>query len=150
MHGQTATGHATPYGVERQGREAQLATAGHNRGMSETPQEPGSADPGLLGPAAAAGPPPEPLPRTAVVWSIGAVWALALVLGLLIALLSHPLQYASWISLALGVCVIASFGVQLATQQKDGFVNRLATTLSGSFVILGVIGAILGLITLGH
>ena len=113
--------------------------------MSETPQ-----DPGPLGPAAAAGPAPEPLPRSAVVWSVGAVWALALALGVLTAVLSRPAQYASWISLALGVCVIASFGAQLATQQKDGFVNRLATTLTGSFVILGVIGAILGAITLGH
>ncbi|WP_426625010.1 hypothetical protein ACPPVW_02700 [Leifsonia sp. McL0607] len=113
--------------------------------MSETPQ-----DPGPLGPAAAAGPTPQPLPRAAVAWSVGSVWALALVLGILIALLSHPVHYASWLSLALGVCVIASFGSQLATQQKDGFVNRLATTLTGTFVILGAIGAILGVITLGH
>lgn len=113
--------------------------------MSETPPEPGP-----LGPAAAAGPPPEPLPRTTVAVSVGAVWALALLLGVLIGVLSHPAQYASWISLALGVCVIASFGAQLATQRKDGFVNRLAATLTGSFVILGVIGAILGLTTLGH
>ena len=118
---------------------------GHNGGMSETPH-----DPGPLGPAAAAGPGPEPLPRTAVVWSVGSVWALALLLGVLTALLSPPTHYASWLSLALGVSVIASFGAQLATQHKDGFVNRLATTLTGSFVILGVIGAILGLITLGH
>lgn len=118
--------------------------------MSETPQHPEPLDPGPLGPAAAAGPPPEPLPRAAIAWSVGAVWALAIVLGALIALLSHPRQYASWLSLALGVCVIASFGAQLATQQKEGFVNRLATTLTGSFVILGVLGAILGLITLGH
>lgn len=118
--------------------------------MSETPQDPGPLDPGLLGPAAAAGPPPEPLPRATVAWSVGAVWGLALVLGILIALLSHPVQYASWVSLALGVCVIASFGAQLATQRKDGFVNRLATTLTGSFVILGIIGAILGITTLGH
>ncbi|MFE4950495.1 hypothetical protein ACFQ9V_10350 [Leifsonia sp. NPDC056665] len=113
--------------------------------MSETP-----SDPGLLGPAAAAGPPPEPMPRSMVVLSVGGVWALALVLGVLIAFLSHPIQYASWLSLALGVCVLASFGAQLATQRKDGFVNRLATTLTGSFVILGVIGGILGLVTLGH
>ncbi len=118
--------------------------------MSETPQDQGAPDPGPLGPAAAAGPPPEPLPRAAVAWSVGAVWALALVLGILIALLSHPVQYASWLSLALGVCVIASFGAQLATQQKEGFVNRLATTLTGSFVILGVFGAILGATTLWH
>lgn len=113
--------------------------------MSQTP-----ADPGPLGPAAAAGPPPEPLPFTTVAVSVGAVWVLALVLGVLIGLLSRPVHYASWVSLALGVCVIASFGAQLATQRKDGFVNRLAATLTGSFVILGVTGAILGLIALGH
>ncbi|CAM5364375.1 putative protein YacL OS=Leifsonia shinshuensis OX=150026 GN=HNR13_001474 PE=4 SV=1 [Leifsonia shinshuensis] len=90
------------------------------------------------------------MPRSTVAVTVGGVWALALVLGVLIAFLSHPAQYASWISLALGVCVIASFGAQLATQRKDGFVNRLATTLTGSFVILGVIGGILGLVTLGH
>jgi hypothetical protein len=90
------------------------------------------------------------MPRSMVALSVGGVWALALVLGVLIAFLSLPAHYASWLSLALGVCVIASFGAQLATQRKDGFVNRLATTLSGSFVILGVIGAILGLTTLGH
>jgi uncharacterized membrane protein YfcA len=118
--------------------------------MSEMPQDPGPLDPGPLGPAAAAGPPPEPLPRAAVAWSVGAVWALAVVLGVLIALLSHPREYASWLSLALGVCVIASFGAQLATQHKDGFVNRLATTLTGSFVILGAFGAILGVIALRH
>lgn len=111
--------------------------------MSETP-----SDPGPLGPAAGAGPAPEPLSRGTVVLSVGSVWLLALVLGVLIAVLSHPAQHASWLSLALGVCVLASFGAQLATQRKDGFVNRLATTLTGAFVILGAIGAILGLATL--
>ncbi|WP_348788555.1 hypothetical protein [Leifsonia sp. NPDC080035] len=109
-----------------------------------------AADPGPLGPAAAAGAPAAPLSRGAVYGSVGAVWVIALVLGVLIGTLSHPAQYASWLSLALGVCVIASFGAQLATQQKDGFVNRLAATLTGTLVILGVIGAILGLTTLGH
>lgn len=90
------------------------------------------------------------MPRSIVVLSVGGVWALALVLGVLIAFLARPAQYASWVSLALGVSVLASFGAQLATQRKDGFVNRLATTLTGSFVILAVIGAILGLTTLGH
>lgn len=140
---------------------------GQNGGMSENtpatgPGAPGddgavpgvpaaaSADPGPLGPAAAAAPPAAPLPRAAVYGSVGAVWAIALVLGVLIGALSLPSHYASWLSLALGVCVIASFGAQLATQQKDGFVNRLAATLTGSLVILGLIGAILGLTTLGR
>lgn len=119
--------------------------------MSETPSDPlPLPEPGPLGPAAAAGPAPDPMPRSLVVLSVGGVWLLALVLGVLIAVVSVPAHYASWISLALGVCVLGSFGAQLATQRKDGFVNRLATTLTGSFVILGVIGAILGLTTLAH
>lgn len=110
-------------------------------GMSDTP-------PGPPGPPAADGPPP--LSRFAVVLSVGAVWALALGFGLLIGALSEPEDDASWLSLALGVCVLASLGAQLATQQKDGFVNRLAATLTGSFVILCATGAILGLTALGH
>lgn len=116
--------------------------------MSDATPEP--ATPGPLGPAAAVGQLPPPLPRVVIVLSVGAVWLIALVLGILIGSLSASTEYASWLSLALGVCVLASFGAQLATQRKDGFVNRLAATLTGSFVILGVIGAILGLTTLGH
>lgn len=104
--------------------------------------------PGPMGPAAAA--PPPALSRAAVVVSVGVVWLIALILGVLIGVLSDLEQYASWLSLALGVCVLASFAAQLATQQKDGFVNRLAATLTGSFVILGMTGAILSFVALGH
>ncbi|NUU07149.1 hypothetical protein [Leifsonia sp. C5G2] len=102
--------------------------------------------PHALGPAAAAGAAQPPLPRWATALSIGSVWAIALVLGVLIGSLSHPAAYASWLSLALAVCALLGFVSQLATQQKDGFVTRLAATLTGSFVILGVIGAVLALI----
>ncbi|MGJ4844443.1 MULTISPECIES: hypothetical protein [unclassified Leifsonia] len=78
--------------------------------------------------------------------SIGAVWALALVSSVLIAIISPPDRYASWLSLALAGCVLLGLVAQLATQQKDGFVNRLAATVTGSFVILGVVGAILGIV----
>lgn len=91
-----------------------------------------------------------PLSRGAVAGSIGAVWAIALVLGVLIGMLSRPEEHASWLSLALGVCVIASFGAQLATRQKDGFVDRLAVTLTGCFVILGASGAIFWLASPVH
>jgi hypothetical protein len=99
-----------------------------------------------LGPAAAAGPAQPPLPRWATALSIGSVWAVALVLGILIGSLSRPAAYASWLSLALAVCALLSFVAQLATQQKDGFITRLAATTTGSFVILGIIGAILALV----
>ena len=118
--------------------------------MSDSTPPAESGDPGLLGPAAAAAPAPPPLSRGAAAASVAAVWAVALMLGVLISVISARDQYAAWLSLALGVCVIASFAAQLATQQKNGFVNRLAATLTGAFLILGVIGAILGLTTLGH
>ncbi|GIT81660.1 hypothetical protein LLS1_33290 [Leifsonia sp. LS1] len=97
------------------------------------------------GPAAAADPAP-PLPKPALYGSIGAVWAVSVVLAFLIGFLSPRSGYGSWLSLALGVSVLLAFAAQLATQRKDGFVNRLAATLTGSFLILGVTGAILALL----
>lgn len=116
---------------------------GHNKGVSDdTPDIP---VPHTLGPAAAAGPVQPPLPRWATATSIGSIWVVAMLFGILIGILSRPAGYASWISLALAVCVLLGFVAQLATQQKDGFINRLAVTFAGSFVILGLIGGVLAL-----
>lgn len=118
---------------------------GHNGRVSdETPQPP---VPHALGPAAAAGPAVPPLPRWVTVVSVGSVWLVALLLGVLIAALSRPSGYASWLSLALAVCTLLGFVAQLATQEKDGFITRLAATFTGSFVVLGVIGGILALVS---
>ncbi len=35
---------------------------------------------------------------------------------------------------------------QLATQQKDGFVDRLAASVVGAFVILGIAAAVLAVV----
>ena len=93
---------------------------------------------------------PPLLPRGVLVVSVLAVWAVALALGILIGILSRAAAYASWLSLALGVCVLIAFVAQLSTQQKDGFVNRLAAALTGSFVILGATGAVLAISIAGH
>ena len=39
-----------------------------------------------------------------------------------------------------------SLGAQLATQEKDGFVDRLAASVVGAFVILGLAGAVLAVV----
>jgi hypothetical protein len=98
------------------------------------------------GPAAAAEP-PVPLPRAVLYGSVGSVWVVSALLAVLIGVLSPHSGYASWLSLALGVSVLLAFAAQLATQRKDGFVNRLAATLTGSFLILGVTGAILAIVS---
>ncbi len=103
------------------------AGAGQNGGMSEKTEAP-------------------VLSRGARYASVGAVWAVALVFAVLIGVLSRPAAYASWLSLALAVCVLLGFVAQLATQQKEGFVNRLAATFTGCFLVLGVTGGVLALV----
>ncbi|WP_431277978.1 hypothetical protein [Leifsonia poae] len=93
--------------------------------------------------------PPEPvtgLSRGARYLSVGSIWLLALVFAVLIGTVSPSDQYASWISLGLAASVVASMCAQLGTQQKEGFVNRLAASVSGAFVILGVAGAVLAIV----
>ncbi|MFF1878355.1 hypothetical protein [Leifsonia sp. NPDC058230] len=86
------------------------------------------------------------LSRGARFLSVGSIWVLALVFSIVIGTISPSGQYASWLSLALAACVVASMCAQLATQQKDGFVNRLAASVSGAFVILGIAGAVLAIV----
>jgi hypothetical protein len=86
------------------------------------------------------------LSRGARFGSVGAIWLLALVFAVVIAVVSEKEQYATWLSLALAGCVLGALVAQLATQQKDGFVDRLAASVGGAFVVLGVTGAILALV----
>lgn len=96
--------------------------------------------------------PPEPEPRVisvrAIALSVVAIWVGTVLLGVLILIFSAPSAYASWLSLAMGVSVIAAFAAQLALRSKQGFVNRLAVTLSGNLVIVVIFGVILWLTTL--
>jgi len=78
--------------------------------------------------------------------SIGLVWVAAAVFAVLIGVLAREAMYATWISLALAGCVLIGLVAQLATQQKIGFVNRLAASAAGAFVILGIAGAVLGVV----
>ena len=95
-------------------------------------------------PAGALGGPAQPTLSTAARYgSIGIVWLAALVFAVLIAALARPGGYTTWTSLALAGCVLVGLVVQLGTQQKDGFVNRLAASGTGAFVILGATGAVL-------
>lgn len=112
----------------------------HNGGVSDSSTTPASPSEGAVAEGAVG------LSKAARYGSVGAVWVLALVFAALIAAVSTPDLYASWLSLALAGCVLLGLVAQLSTQQKNGFVNRLAATVTGSFVILGAVGAILGII----
>ncbi len=78
--------------------------------------------------------------------SILPVWAAALVFAVVIGVVSEPHAYASWLALSLAGCVIGALAAQLATQEKEGFVDRLAASVVGAFVILGLAGAVLAVV----
>lgn len=61
-------------------------------------------------------------------WAIalfGAIWAIAVA----------GEQWPGTISVALGASIVVSFVVQLSIQRKEGLVNRLAFTTTGSLII---------------
>lgn len=58
----------------------------------------------------------------------GAVWAV--VMG--------GVTWPGVLSVALGASIVVSFVVQLSIQRKEGLVNRLAFTTSGSLIVTAV------------
>ena len=88
----------------------------------------------------------ENLPPSLRWTSILTIWGAAVVFAVVIGVVSDPHAYASWLALALAGCVIGALIAQLATQQKEGFVDRLAASVVGAFVILGLAGAVLALV----
>lgn len=85
-------------------------------------------------------------PRT--VGGVVAVWVLAAVAAVLVGLLAPPDSRAVWMPVALGGCLIAAFGVQLALGRSRGFIERVAASVLGALLVMGFIGIGFGLSSL--
>ncbi|GAA0997943.1 hypothetical protein [Subtercola frigoramans] len=79
--------------------------------------------------------------------SVVPVWLLALVGAVLVGVFSPPAQYFVYLPAVLGALVIVTFIVQLAFTHPEGFVDRVAAGVAGSFVILGLATAVLALVS---
>ncbi|AYG02848.1 hypothetical protein [Gryllotalpicola protaetiae] len=88
----------------------------------------------------------DPLPRGAAKGTVSAVWAFALVAAVLIGVFSHADYDGAWLSLSLAASVVIALCIQLATQEKRGFVGRLASSVAGALVILAVATGVIYLI----
>lgn len=88
----------------------------------------------------------EALPQAAAKGTVSAVWLFALVAAVLIAIFSRPEADGAWLGLALAASVVLALVIQLATREKRGFVGRLASSVSGSLVILAVATGVMYLI----
>ena len=73
------------------------------------------------------------------------VWVLALVAGLAIGLFVPVDEHPQWITVALGGCGIAAFAVQLWYGRSQAFIQRVAASVLGAVVVLGLITAAFGL-----
>ncbi len=68
-------------------------------------------------------------------WTLWVMWGVTLVAGIavLVAFAGHSLLP---LTLVLALGVVASFGVQLAVADRVGFVERVAASACGSFVLV--------------
>ncbi len=90
---------------------------------------------------------PELAPRSSVT-GIVAVWAAALLGGIAIAIFV-PMEYqAQWFVLALAASLLVSFGVQLAYGRSTGFIRRVAASVLGALLALGIVSVAVGLATI--
>ncbi|MFD5599298.1 hypothetical protein ACFWHR_04505 [Leucobacter sp. NPDC058333] len=74
-------------------------------------------------------------------------WAVAAVIGTLVTLLVPEAERFSWLALAVGVSTLVTFGLQLGTAQREGFITRVSFSVAGSVVVIAIID-VLGLIFL--
>lgn len=75
------------------------------------------------------------LPRLIIAWVVAAVF------GLLVTIFVREARF-EWLALAVGVSTLVTFALQLGTAQREGFITRLAFSISGSVVIIAIIDAI--------
>jgi membrane-bound ClpP family serine protease len=73
------------------------------------------------------------------------VWLLAVVGAVLVVVFATVTPFA-WMLLVFVACVLVSFALQLATQTKDGLVQRISVASTGAFVVVLVATVVLLLI----
>lgn len=77
-----------------------------------------------------------------------AVWIASLVTAVLLAVLLPEEIRVGWLLIAFGAIVLLSFAVQLAYGRASGFIVRVAASVMGSLVLMGLVSIALGLAAL--
>ena len=76
---------------------------------------------------------------------IVAVWVVAALLGAVAGILSPADARGAWLGVALGGCVIVAFAIQLWPGRSQGFTERMAASVLGAALVMGVISLGFGL-----
>ncbi|GAB3616357.1 hypothetical protein GCM10027416_09140 [Okibacterium endophyticum] len=87
-----------------------------------------------------------PLPVTRTIGTVVTVWAVAIVGGVLAGIVASPDALFSWLAIVLAACVVLTFVLQLATHEKNGFILRVAASVTGAVVLIALISGVLALL----
>lgn len=90
---------------------------------------------------------PELAPR-GTFGGVVAVWVAAAVIGLVIGIAVPETWRAAWLAVGLGGCLILAFAVQLWIGRSKGFIDRVAVSVAGAVLVMGVISLGFGLLAL--
>lgn len=90
---------------------------------------------------------PELVPRRTI-GGIIAVWVVAALVGVAVGVFSGPEARVVWLIIALALCLVLSFAVQLWYGRSQGFTERVAASVLGSMLVLGLISLGFGLATI--
>jgi len=91
-------------------------------------------------------PAPELAPRSALP-GIVAVWVVAGLAAIAIGLFVPVDWRMAWMSVGLGGSIVLSFVVQLWAGRSKGFIDRVALSIGGALLVMGVVSAVFGLAT---
>lgn len=69
-------------------------------------------------------------------------WAVAAVIGVMVAVLAPVEARFSWLAFAIGASTLVTFGLQLGTAAKVGFITRVAFSVAGSVLVIAAIDVI--------
>lgn len=72
-------------------------------------------------------------PGVVAVWVAGLLAASAI--GIFVASDARP----QWLTVALGGCLILTFGIQVAYGRPNGFIRRVGLSMLGALVVMGVV-----------
>ena len=77
------------------------------------------------------------------------MWLLAVACAILTGVFSAPGQELVWIGLSLAGCTLATLCVQLATGRKEGYVNRVTSSVVGAVIVLALATGVFAVAGLG-
>jgi hypothetical protein len=74
------------------------------------------------------------------------VWVVALVAGIVVSVLAPDGWRSAGIALVLAGCLVLSFVVQLVGGRPHRFIQRMAISVAGSFLILGAVSLVVAIV----